>query len=147
MNTRKLDNLAWLPNLVARLTVGFMFASGAVGKLGRLGAFTEEFHQLGIPVPGFAAPAVAVVELAGGLALMLGIGTRLAAALLAATMAGALATAIVPPLLARYPDAWNFPSNLFYAPEWLLICLLAWLVCAGAGKASLDAVLARRQRW
>jgi hypothetical protein len=39
-STDALNNLGWLPNLVLRVTVGFMFFSGAVGKLGDLGKFT-----------------------------------------------------------------------------------------------------------
>ncbi|MCK2237122.1 MULTISPECIES: DoxX family protein [unclassified Crossiella] len=139
----KLDNFAWLPNLLARLTVGFMFASGAVGKLGGLGKFTADFRGWGIPLPEVTAPATAVVELVGGLALMLGLATRIAALLLAGTMLGALVVVVAPPLLAKHPDAWNFPSYLFYSPEWLLICLLALLTCVGAGKASLDRLLSR----
>ena len=34
--TDALSNLGWLPNLVLLLTVGFMFFSGAVSKLGDL---------------------------------------------------------------------------------------------------------------
>jgi putative oxidoreductase len=32
--TDSLNKLVWLPNLLLRLSVGFMFFSGAVGKLG-----------------------------------------------------------------------------------------------------------------
>lgn len=139
----KLDNYSWLPNVIARVSIGFMFASGAIGKLGNLTKFTGEFEGWGIPLPAISAPATAVVELLGGLALILGLATRIAAALLALTMLGALATAIIPPLLAKYPDAWNLPSYLFYSPEWLLICLLGYLFCVGAGKASLDSLLSK----
>ncbi|MBP2476389.1 putative oxidoreductase [Crossiella equi] len=135
---RKLDGLSWLPLLLTRLTVGFMFASGAVGKLGRLPSFTEEFRGWGIPLAEVTAPATAVLELVGGVALALGLFTRLFAPLLALTMVGALATVVAPPLLAKYPDAWNFPSYLFYSSEWLLICLLALLTCTGAGKFAAD---------
>lgn len=142
--THTLDNLAWLPNLLLRLTVGFMFFSGAVGKLGDLGKFTTMFASLGIPAAQVVAPATAVVELVGGAALMLGLGTRLVSLVLAGDMVGALITDIGPNLAQKYPDLWHFLSNLFYAPEWLLIGLLLWLLCVGAGKASLDALVDRR---
>jgi putative oxidoreductase len=47
--TDALNNLGWLPNLVLRFTVGFMFFSGAVDKLRDLGKFTAMFASLGIP--------------------------------------------------------------------------------------------------
>ena len=139
-----LNNLGWLPNLLLRLTVGFMFFAGAVGKLSDLGKFTAMFVSLGIPAAQLLAPVTAVVELVGGAALMLGLGTRLVSLVLAGDMAGALLTDIGPNLAQKYPAPWDFLSNVFYAPEWLLLGLLLWLLCVGAGKASLDAMVARR---
>ncbi|HUB58565.1 MAG TPA: DoxX family protein [Mycobacterium sp.] len=141
--TDTLNNLAWLPNLVLRLTVGFMFFSGAVGKFADLGKFTAMFGSLGIPGAQVVAPVTALVELVGGAALMLGFGTRLVSLALAGDMVGALITDIGPNLAQNYPALWDFLSNLFYAPEWLLVGLLLWLVCVGAGKASLDALIGR----
>jgi putative oxidoreductase len=142
--THTLNNLDWLPNLVLRLTVGFMFFSGAVDKLADLGKFTAMFVSLGIPDAQVVAPVTALVELVGGAALMLGLGTRLVSLVLAGDMVGALITDIGPNLAHKYPAPWEFFSNLFYAPEWLLVGLLLWLLCVGAGKASLDALLGRR---
>lgn len=139
-----LNNLTWLPNFVLRLTVGFMFFSGAVGKLGDLGKFTTMFANLGIPAAQLLAPFTAVVELIGGAALMLGFGTRLVSLVLAGDMVGAMITEIGPDLAQKYPALWDFLSNLFYAPEWLLVGLLLWLLCVGAGKASVDALIGRR---
>jgi putative oxidoreductase len=138
-----LNNLAWLPNVVLRVTVGFMFFSGAVGKLGDLGKFTAMFVSLGIPAAQVVAPVTAVVELVGGAALMLGLGTRLVSLVLAGDMVGALITDIGPNLAQKYPALWDFLSNFFYAPEWLLVGLLLWLLCVGAGKASLDGLVGR----
>jgi putative oxidoreductase len=139
-----LNELGWLPNLLLRVTVGFMFFSGAVDKLGDPDKFTAMFVSLGIPGAQVLAPATALVELLGGVALMLGLATRLVSLALAGDMAGALITDIGPGLAQKYPDPWHFLSNLFYSSEWLLIGLLLWLLCAGAGKASLDAVISRR---
>ncbi len=61
--TDALSNLSWLPNLLLRVTVGFMFFSGAVNKLDDLGKFTAMFVSLGIPVAHVLAPATAVVDL------------------------------------------------------------------------------------
>ncbi|HXO55430.1 MAG TPA: DoxX family protein, partial [Mycobacterium sp.] len=142
--TDALDNLGWLPNFVLRVTVGFMFFSGAVDKLRDLGKFTAMFVSLGIPAAHVLAPVTAVVELVGGAALMLGLGTRPVSLILAGDMVGALITDIGPNLAQKYPAPWNFLSNLFYAPEWLLVGLLLWLLCVGAGQASLDGLVSRR---
>ncbi len=142
--TDTLNSLGWLPNMVLRVTVGFMFLSGAVSKLGDLGKFTAMFAGLGIPAAQVLAPVTAVVELVGGAALMLGVGTRAVSLVLAGDMAGALMTDIGPNLAHKYPALWDFLSNLFYAPEWLLVGLLLWLLCVGAGKASLDELVGRR---
>jgi putative oxidoreductase len=141
--TDTLNNLSWLPNFVLRLTIGFMFFSGAVSKLGDLDKFTATFVSLDIPAAQVLAPVTAMVELAGGAALMLGLATRLVSLALAGIMVGALITDIGPNLAQKFPALWGFFSNLFYAPEWLLAGLLLWLLCVGAGKASLDALLAR----
>jgi putative oxidoreductase len=141
--TDTLNNLGWLPNFVLRLTIGFMFFSGAVGKLGDLDKFTAMFVGLGIPAAQVLAPVTAMVELVGGAALMLGLATRLVSLVLAGNMVGALITDIGPNLAQKFPALWGFFSNLFYAPEWLLVGLLLWLLCVGAGKASLDTLLAR----
>jgi putative oxidoreductase len=142
--THALDELSWLPNLLVRLSVGFMFFSGAVGKLGDIDKFIAMFDSLGIPAASIVAPATAVVELVGGLALMIGLATRPVALILAMDMVGALVTDIGPGLAEKYSTLWSFLSNLFYSSEWLLIGLLLFLVCIGAGRASLDAVIYRR---
>jgi putative oxidoreductase len=142
--TDALNGLGWLPNLALRLTVGFMFFSGAVNKFADLGKFTAMFVSLGIPAAQVVAPVTAFVELVGGAALMLGLGTRLVSLVLAGDMVGALITDIGPNLAQKYPAPWDFFSNLFYAPEWLLVGLLLWLLCVGAGKASVDALIGRR---
>jgi putative oxidoreductase len=139
-----LNKLDWLANLFLRLSIGFMFFSGAVGKLGDLGKFTEMFNGRGIPGAPVVAPALAIIELVGGLALMLGLATRAMSLVLALDMVGALSTDIGPGLAEKYASVWSFLSNLFYSSEWLLTGLLLFLVCVGAGSASLDAWIDRR---
>ena len=58
-----LKNFDWLAKFILRLSIGFMFFSGAVGKLGDLGKFTAMFNGLGIPGAPAVAPAVAIIEL------------------------------------------------------------------------------------
>lgn len=64
------------------LTHGIMkFSAGIAGTVGW-------FDSIGIP--GFLAYVVAIIELVGGIAMILGIGTRIVAALFALVMIGAI---------------------------------------------------------
>lgn len=128
----------WAPALLARVSVGFMFMSSGWGKLHKLDEFVAFFRSLGIPAPTVQAPAIATLEFCGGLALVLGLGVRAFAPLLASTMVVALATD-------RLKDPKNRElGNLFYLSEWLLLVILLWLAFHGAGKLSVDRVLRDR---
>ncbi|MFQ6732652.1 DoxX family protein [Virgibacillus tibetensis] len=54
----------------------------------------RKFNSLGIP--GFLSYAVAIIEVVGGIALILGIGTKIIALLFALIMIGAIITARLP---------------------------------------------------
>ena len=77
---------------LVRLIVGVVFLVHGSQKLFSIGlpGITGFFTQIGIPLPGIAAPVVAFVEFLGGIALILGIFTRIAAILLAIDMCGAI---------------------------------------------------------
>jgi putative oxidoreductase len=137
---RSLDAHQWVAAAFARAAVGAMFCGSGFRKLGNLEGFVETFRRLGIPAPELQAPFVATLELVGGAALVLGLATRPFAALLAFTMIVAIATDRLES--AGVADWLDF----LYLNEWLLLLLLLWLVFAGGGKASLDAVLAPRLR-
>jgi putative oxidoreductase len=71
-----------------RIVVGFAFFMHGQQKLFQMGigGVSGFFASLGIPAPEVAAVAVSLVETVGGLALILGVATRLAGLLLAADM-------------------------------------------------------------
>jgi putative oxidoreductase len=129
------QRLAWLPPLVARVSVGLVFVTTGWGKLQNLDQVIEFFRSLGIPAPEYQAPFVAATELSCGLLLVLGLATRFAAVPLAITMVVAIRSA----LWAEIEGV----IDLFGREEYLFIVLLAWLAIAGAGAVSLDAILAR----
>lgn len=80
--------------LILRIVVGLVFAIHGGQKLLLFGIDgTAGFlGSLGIPLPQIAAIVLILVELIGGVALLLGLGTRYTAALLAVDMAVALVT-------------------------------------------------------
>ena len=125
--------------LILRLVLGLIFFKAGTGKLfgwyggpgiqGAIGFFTE----LGIPAPVFQAYLVGVVEAAGGVALILGLLTRLVSIPLAITMIVAMFTA-------HKPVAGETITMAFYYVSVLFAGLTA-LIDRGAGCISLDKFL------
>jgi putative oxidoreductase len=138
--TLALQRNDWAPILLARLSIGLEFFLSGKGKLGRLGELTEEFKTLGIPAPGLNATVTATTECVCGALLVVGLGTRLAAAPLVVVMIVALLTAQIKTV--KEP----FLSNFLYLAEWSFVVILVWLVFAGGGKVSLDRVIASRRQ-
>ena len=77
--------------LVLRVVLGGLFIWHGIDKFDAGISMVEEmFTMWGVPAPGLAAPLVAIVEIVGGVALVLGLATRVAAMLLSVVMIGAL---------------------------------------------------------
>jgi putative oxidoreductase len=122
--------------LLARLTVGYAFVESGWGKVHNLETVTGYFTELGIPAPAFQATFVSFVELICGSLVLVGLGTRLAAVPLIATMAVALITA-------KASEIAGF-SDLIGTIEFCYAVLLVWLALAGAGAVSVDHLITRR---
>jgi putative oxidoreductase len=78
--------------LVLRLAVGLVMATHGWGKLTVMtpSGVAGFFGSLGVPAPGIMAWVVTLVELVGGIALILGLFTRLSGVLIAITLAVAI---------------------------------------------------------
>jgi putative oxidoreductase len=66
-----------------RLLIGLPFALSGFSKLAAIGPTTEMIRAAGLPLPSLALALSVVVELGGGLLLVAGFQTRIAAAVLA----------------------------------------------------------------
>jgi putative oxidoreductase len=128
--------LAAVALLLVRVSVGVVFAQTGWGKLHHLDDIIEYFGSLGIPAPAIQAPFVSGLELVGGVALIIGLGSRL----FAAPLIGSMAVAI---LTAKKDDIESLTDVLGFI-EWHYLVFFAVIVLLGPGKLSLDALLARR---
>ena len=77
---------SWAGPLLMRLIVGYTFMLTGWGKLTNLAQVTENFVGWGIPFPKILTPFVSGVEFFGGVMLILGLFTRIPAAMLAVVM-------------------------------------------------------------
>jgi putative oxidoreductase len=137
--TSRLNTLEWLPILLIRLIEGIVFVDSGRHKLFfDLAGFGSFFVELGIPFPYVMALVVASIEFGGGICLILGLGTRVAALAEAVIMANAIWTV-------QLKDVKSF-SELLFLSEFLSIGIFVWLAFTGAGKISLDHWLVHKLR-
>lgn len=124
-----------LPELLSRLTIGWVFIESGWGKLHNLAKVTEFFESLHIPFASVQAPFVSGVELIAGTAILVGLFTRLSSIPLIGVMTVALATA-------KREDITDF-SALLGSIEFLYIVILIWLLIYGSQCLSVDKVLCK----
>lgn len=123
---------------VLRAVVGTIFIAHGAQKLFVFGfaGIAGAFGQMGVPFPGVTGPMVALVEFFGGMALLVGLLTRLAGLGLTLTMAGAI-------LLVHLKGGFWSPNG-FEFPLALAAASLA-VALTGAGRFSLDGALAKHR--
>ncbi|MBG0816298.1 DoxX family protein [Planomonospora sp. ID82291] len=86
-----IDRVRPVAFLLGRVVIGVIFfVHGWMKFSSGLEGTTAFFESVGIPLAGVAAPAVAVVEVVGGVALIVGAALPLFGTLLALTMLGAI---------------------------------------------------------
>ncbi len=132
------SKLGWLPAVLARVTIGYIFIQSGWGKLHHLDKVVEFFTELGIPAANIQAPFVACVEFGCGLLVLLGLFTRFASIPLIGTMVVAIFTA-------KMKDISEL-GDLFAMSEYLYIVLLLYLIVHGSGCISIDHFWCRRAR-
>ena len=118
-----------------RVTMGIILIVAGFQKFaGGLGGFAGFVGSAGIPAPGLMAPLVAVLELVGGLLVLLGVGTRWLGVLFVLEF---LVVAFVVKLPRTGWDATRI--------DFMMLAGSLMLFLAGAGKASVDEMLLRRR--
>jgi putative oxidoreductase len=116
---------------VLRITVGAVFLDHGYQKLFHFGfhGVAGMFGHMGIPLPMVSAVVVTLVEFVGGILLIAGLGTRVAAALLAIEMTVAI-------LAVHLKHGFGAQNGGFEYPLTLLAACLC-LVLSGGGMLSL----------
>jgi putative oxidoreductase len=137
-----LHHYEWIGILIARLSVGTLFALSGGGKLfvpSRRDEMVRTLRDAGIPAPGMNAVVVAAVEFTFGSLLAIGFLTPLCCLMLSGVMVVALGTTILPGIKA--PSLTRWLSSVLYLPEVLYLVILVWLFFSGAGWFSVDYVM------
>jgi putative oxidoreductase len=123
--------------LLLRVGVGVIMLSHGTMKLSDPTGTAAYFAQLGIPMPSAAVVLAIAGEFVGGLGLLLGALTRVAALGPLCTMIVAIGTVHAGHGLFAQNGGWEYPMTI------LLVSLT--FVFRGAGRYSLDTWFARRR--
>jgi putative oxidoreductase len=124
--------------LIARIAIGFVLLAHGWQKYSEytIDGTTAAFADMGVPAAGAAALFATVVEVVGGVALILGLLTPVAAALNIVNLLGALV--LVHASNGVFVDGGGYELVL------VLIAGLLLVLALGAGRFSVDELLARR---
>jgi uncharacterized membrane protein YphA (DoxX/SURF4 family) len=125
--------------IIRALAGGVLFLEGIKKFL-----FVEQwgagrFSRIGIPSPHLLAPFVGVVEIVGGLLLLAGLLTRLAAIPLIIDISVAIMSTKIPILL----KSGFWPMEAEARTDYSMLLALIFLMIVGPGSWSLDAKLNR----
>jgi putative oxidoreductase len=137
-----LQQYEWIGILIARLSVGTLFALSGSGKLfvpSRREEMLRTLRDAGIPAPGANAILVSSVEFLFGILLIIGLLTPLCCLMLSGVMVVALGTSILPRIKA--PSLASWLGSFLYLPEVLYLVILVWLFFSGPGWLSVDCLM------
>ncbi|MFD1199837.1 DoxX family protein [Brucella gallinifaecis] len=120
-----------IATLIARVFLSILFILAGFSKLTAISGTAGYFAGLGLPVPTVTAVLVGLIEFIGGLAILVGFQTRIAAAIVALFTIGAILVAHMN--FAEGLNALMAQKNLAIAGGLILLAL------QGAGSISIDA--------
>ena len=142
--------------LLVRIMVGAVFLSEGIQKFlypAELGV--GRFIKIGIPYPEVMGPFVGVVEIVGGICLLLGILTRFAALTLFINISVAILSTKIPILLGHAYWLFSLPNLPRYGfwsmaheirTDFCMFLGSLFLLIEGAGRWSLDARITKHPK-
>ena len=140
--------------VLLRLMAGGVFFWEGLLKFVYVNQGIGRFTKLGMPVPELLAPAIAYLEIVGGLLLIAGLATRwmalpfiieMVVAILSTKIGVYLGTSPLP--MPPSPPKVGFWAVLHeIRSDWAQLLTCAYLLWAGPGPWSLDAILVRARR-
>jgi len=116
--------------LLGRILLAVIFVFSGFGKLTDIGGTAGYFGSVGLPVPTLTAWVVGLVELLGGIAVLVGFKTRIAALVLAVFTLGAT--------LVAHTNVSDQVQLLMALKNLAIIGGFLALAAHGAGKISID---------
>ena len=122
-------------NLIGRILIVALFLPAGLSKLAGFEGTLAYFASLGIPAPTLALAATIVIEIVGGIALLVGFKTRLVAIILALFT---LAAAVTGHAFWAAPADAAFIAQLLFFKNIAVMGGLLVLASAGAGNFSID---------
>jgi len=141
---RRLNELQWVALLLSRVAIGFFFFMSGYNKffVQGIGHLRNELIEYGIPFPLLNAWLDAGVQLLGGLAIIVGLGTRFWSVAIGFAMILASVTVTIPDVInkdiARAENSLLFWGWFYYRPEPVYLTVFLLLIFLGPGKVILD---------
>jgi putative oxidoreductase len=123
-------------NLAGRILLAGLFIPAGIAKLTGFSGTVGYIASVGLPLPALGAALALVVEIAGGLALLAGFGTRVAALVLAVFT---LAASYFFHAFWAVPAEQAFVTQLLFFKNIAVVGGLLAVAANGAGGWSLDA--------
>jgi putative oxidoreductase len=127
--------------LVGRILFGLIFLMSGFGKLSNIAATTQYFAAQGLTPPAFWAWFGGIYEFVIGVTLIVGVGTRYAAA---ATFIWVLVATLVAHRYWSSPEAQQRAQQINFMKNLSIMGGALYIFVLGAGRYAVDAMLAKR---
>jgi putative oxidoreductase len=125
-------NALWL---FGRILIGGIFVQSGLEKLMDLSGFATLLSSSGVPMTSVLAPIGAALEFAGGLAIVLGLGTRYAALFMIAFV---IAATLISHRFWASPPEERESQMIHFAKNVAIIGGFVFVFVTGGGRYSLD---------
>ncbi|MGA7788792.1 MAG: DoxX family protein [Xanthobacteraceae bacterium] len=140
-NEKRTDSLMNLVAVVGRILIALIFVRAGINKIGSIDATAAEMAKSGIPLSNILVFGAIMMELGGGLLLMVGLLARWAAL---ALFFYTLTLALIFHAYWAVPDAQARLQASFFFGHLSMMGGMLVVVAFGAGAYSLDALVRRK---